>query len=40
MLLYKQKHFLIKDNNTKAKVYKPKYRTLKTKIPNNKTNKI
>lgn len=39
MLLYKQKHFLIKDN-TKAKMYKPKYRTLKTKIPNNTTNKI
>ena len=28
----------MKDNNTIAKMYKPKYITLKTKIPNNEPN--
>lgn len=39
---YKQnpskKSFLMKDNNIVAKMYKPKYITLKTKIPNNEPN--
>ena len=35
-----KKRFLIKDNNTTTKMHTPKYRTFKTKTPNNKTKKI
>ena len=35
-----KKRFLIRGNNTATKMYKPKYRTFNTKIPNNKPNKI
>ena len=31
---------LIKDNNTTTKMYKRKYRTFNTKIPNNKLKKM
>ena len=35
-----KKDFLIKDNNTIIKMYKPKQKTFNTKIPNNKSDKI
>ena len=35
-----KKCFFIRNNNTTVKIYKPKYKTFNTKIPNNKPNKI